>query len=109
MLKSNPSKSTGELYTALQEQFEGVPVIASEEVRHAFNVKLDRFKDVPDEVRMEGDDFPYIRSALIDEAVERGEIEIKPEEIPVVFAEDATMTIDGEEFPIENGSVTLDR
>ena len=109
MPRSNPSKCTQELYTSLQQQFEEVPVIASEEVKHAFSVKLERFKDVPDEVRMEGDNFPYIRSALIDEAVERGDIEIKPKEMPVVFAEDATMTIDGEEFPIEDGSVTLDR
>ena len=109
MPRSNPSKCTQELYTSLQEQFEKVPIIASEEVKHAFNVKLERFKDVPDEVRMEGDNFPYIRSALIDEAVERGDIEIKPKEMPVVFAEDATMTIDGEEFPIEDGSVTIDK
>lgn len=103
MLKSNASQNTKELYRALQEQF-----IASEEVKHGFNVKLDRFQDVPDEVRMEGDDFPYIRSALIDEAVERGAIEMKPKE-RVVFADDATLTIDGEEYPIEDGSTTMEQ
>lgn len=92
MTKSNPSQATKELYQSLQEQFEGVSVIASEQVRHGFNVKLERFKNVPDEVRMEGDDFPYIRSALIDEAVERGDIQIEPK---VAWADDATdMTIE---------------
>lgn len=102
MAQSNPSQNTRELYQALQEQFEGVPVIASQEVRHGFNVKLERFKDVPDEVRMEGDNFPYIRSALIDEAAARGDIQQE-----VMFADDATLTIDGEEYPIEDGSITL--
>lgn len=108
MPESEPSRSTRELYQALQEQFEGVPVIASEEVKHGFNVKLDRFQDVPDEVRMEGNDFPYIRSALIDEAVERGAIKMKPKE-RVVFADDATLTVDGEEYPIEDGSITMEQ
>jgi len=106
MPKSNPSENTRELYQALQEQFEGVPVIASEEVKHGFNVKLNRFEDVPDEVRMEGNDFPYIRSALIDEAVEQGDIQIKPK---VMWADDATLTIDGEEYPIEDGSITMEQ
>lgn len=103
MPKSDPSERTRELYQAIAEQFEGVPVVSPPEVRHGFNVKMESFDTEQDEVEMMGDNFPYIRSALIDEAVARGDI--KQEQ--VVFADDATLTIDGEEYPIEDGSVTL--
>ncbi len=77
--ENNPSQNTRRLYQSVQELFERAGHAAfSPESKHAhtFSVNLHDFHDVPDEVRMEGDDFPYIRTALIDEACLRGDIEL---------------------------------
>jgi hypothetical protein len=74
MQNNTPSSRTNELYRSLQEQFEGVVVFPDEETKHSFNIKLQEFENVPDEVQMDGDGFPYFRSALVTEAIARGDI-----------------------------------
>lgn len=101
MPESDPSESTRHLYKSLSDKMESVPILTSDKDRHEFNVVLESFNTSKDKVRMEAQNFPYIRSALIDEAVARGDI-IKEE---VKFAGDATLTIDGEEYEINEMKV----
>lgn len=100
MTRSNQSEKTKKLYKSLSRAAFGCSATEC----HGFDFKLESFAGVPDEVTMEGDSFPYIRAALIHEAVKRGDI-VSKEENRVRFAEDATVTIDGESHPVEDMNI----
>lgn len=74
MLESNPAENTRQLYQWMQETLEPVSCEVPDKLKHSFKIKLDKCETNADELELDGDDFPYLRSALFDEAVERGAI-----------------------------------
>lgn len=74
MLQSEPSIAIRIIISKHRAKLDGMPVEAPEEIRHGFKIDAESWNTDINEVVLMGKDLPYLRMALINEAIERDDI-----------------------------------